>query len=352
MVAWRSVGTEARIRHGQLLKGGHLSQIESIEPVASTLRSNRKVVIDKETIHIKGAFVSFDAVRTKDQAFIISGKLITTAHLTEKDEWLTDVQDPDEVIRALKTAPIRIDLLRFWQRIPDNDARFSYYKEYRQIAAIPIKDYNHWLTKQISPSARNKVRKTEKCGVTIQETKLSDELVRGIMGIFNQSPVRRGKRFWHYGKDFETVKKEMSLDLQHSIFITAYYESELIGFIKLYIADRYAMITLILDNTSHRSKAPMNGMIAKAVEVCAQRKIPYIVYTVWRRGEHGQFQESNGFKKTPVPEYFVPLSLKGQLALRLGLHRGIRGLIPERMMIWLLASRARWYSLRYPHKAT
>jgi len=73
---------------------------------------------------------------------------------------------------------------------------------------------------------------------------------------------------------------------------------------------------------------------------------------VWRRGEHGQFQESNGFKKTPVPEYFVPLSLKGQLALRLGLHRGIRGLIPERMMIWLLALRARWYSLRYPHKAT
>src|SRR5438132_2403901 len=350
MVAWRSVGTEARIRHGQLLKGGHLSQIESIEPVASTLRSNRKVVIDKETIHIKGAFVSFDAVRTKDQAFIISGKLITTAHLTEKDEWLTDVQDPDEVIRALKTAPIRIDLLRFWQRIPDNDARFSYYKEYRQIAAIPIKDYNHWLTKQISPSARNKVRKTEKCGVTIQETKLSDELVRGIMGIFNQSPVRRGKRFWHYGKDFETVEKEMSLDLNESIFVTAYYKGELIGFVKLLFADRYALLTVILDRLNHRDKAPMNGMIAKAVEICAARKVPYLGYYMWRRAGHREFQESTGFERISIPEYFVPLTLKGTIALRLGLHRGEKGLIPEKVMGWLLMFRARWYAAKYSRR--
>jgi hypothetical protein len=327
-----------------------LSQVEDVEAVASTLRSNRKVVIDKETIRVRGVPVSLDAVRTKNQAFIISGKLITTAHLTEKDEWLTDVQDPGEVIRALKTAPKRIDLLRFWQRIPDSDAKLSYYKEWRQIAAIPIKNYNHWLTKQISPSARNKVRKTQKFGVAIQETRLSDELVRGIMEIFNQSPVRRGKRFWHYGKDFETVKQEMSLDLQDSIFITAYHENELIGFIKLHIADRYAMITLILDKMTHRDKAPMNGMIARAVEVCAHRKIPYLVYTVWRRGEHGQFQESNGFERIPVPEYFVPLTLRGEVALKLRMHKGVRGLIPEKTMIRLLALRAKWYAWKYHRK--
>jgi hypothetical protein len=246
----------------------------------------------------------------------------------------------------LKTIP-RIDLLRFCQRIPDTEAKFSYYKEYRQIAAIPIRDYKHWLTKQIGPSARNKIRKTQKFGVTIQETKLNDELVRGIMGIFNQAPIRRGKRFWHYGKDFETVKREMSRDLKESIFVTAYWEKELIGFIKFFLTDRFAMITLILDKTAHREKAPMNGMIAKAVEVCARRNIPYLVYTVWRRGEHGQFQESNGFERIRVPEYFVPLTLKGELALRLGLHRGIKGLIPERAMVWLLALRAKWYFLKY-----
>jgi len=304
----------------------------------------------KETVRVRGIPKPFDAVRIQSQTFIISGKVVKTAHLSDKDEWLADVLEPDEVIRTLRAIPVKIDLLRFGQRIPDTEPKFEYYKEWRQIAAIPITDYDHWLTKQVTRSARNKIRKTQKFGVLIQESELSDNLVRGIMGIFNQSPVRRGKRFWHYGKRFETVKEEMSLDLKESIFVTAHYQEELIGFIKLYLTDRYAMITLILDKTAHRDKAPMNGMIAKAVEVCARRKVPYIVYTIWRRGEHGQFQESIGFKKMAVPEYFVPLTLKGGIALRFGLHKGVPGLIPEEMMSWLLALRSRWYALRYPVK--
>jgi hypothetical protein len=278
-------------------------------------------------------------------AFIISGNLIKTASL--KNEWQEDVSNPEEVIRTLKESPVKIALLKFWQRVPETEAKFSYYKEWQQIAAIPIHDYAHWWEHQIDAKTRNMVRKSDKKGVIIGETAFSDELVRGIMDIFNQSPVRRGKPFRHYGKDFDTVKKEMALDLKESVFVTAYHENELIGFIKLYFTDRYAMITLILDKTAHREKAPMNGMIAKAVEVCARRNIPYLVYTVWRRGEHGQFQESNGFERIRVPEYFVPLTLKGELALRLGLHRGIKGLIPERAMVWLLALRAKWYFLKY-----
>jgi hypothetical protein len=167
------------------------------------------------------------------------------------------------------------------------------------------------------------------------------------MDIFNQSPVRRGKPFWHYGKSFDGVKQEMSLDLSDSIFITAYYQEELIGFIKVRFADRYAMLTLILDKMNHREKAPMNGLIAKAVEICSERKVPHVVYMMWRRGDHGEFQESMGFEKIRVPEYFIPLSLIGQLALRLGCHKGLRGLIPERMMRQLLALRGRWYGWKY-----
>jgi hypothetical protein len=307
--------------------------------------SNIDGVIYQETIHRKGLPVRLDAVRAEDKPFIISGRFIKTAAL--RDEWQEDVNDPDRVVRELRACPATIDFLRFWQRIPETEAKYKYYKEWRYVAAIPVTEYKHWLQKQISPKARNKIKKSAKFGVVIQETELNDELVRGIMDVFNQSPVRRGKRFWHYGKDFETVKREMSLDLSESIFITAYHGKELIGFIKLLFADRYAMLTLILDKINHRDKAPMNGMIAKAVEICAQRKVPYIVYMMWRRGGHGEFQESTGFEKIPIPEYFVPLSLKGALALRLRLHRGLKGLIPERMMVYLLALRSKWYLARY-----
>jgi hypothetical protein len=311
------------------------------------------LIIYQDTIRVRGANVACDAVRIGSQTFIISGSIAKTASLErDKAAWLEDLDDPASVIRVLTDARAGVDIFRFSQRIPDSQPKYSYYKEWRHVAAIPVSSYNNWLEKQISSKARNKIRKTQKFGVTIQEHKLNDDLVRGVMDIFNQSPTRRGKRFWHYGKDFETVKNELALDLQDSIFVTAYHRNELIGFVKLLLADRYAIVTLILDKLGHRDKAPMNGMIAKAVEICATRKVPYIVYMMWRRGGHGQFQESNGFEKISIPEYFVPLTLKGEIALCLGLHKGLKGAIPEKMMVWLLSLRSKWYSMRYPEKTT
>jgi hypothetical protein len=314
------------------------------------MSSNTARAVYQETIRRKGVPIRLDAMRAEDKAFIISGRFLRTAAL--KDEWQEDIEEPKEVITELRGSPAKIDLLRFWQRIPESEPKYGYYHERRDVAAIPVSDYKHWLEKQINPKARNKVRKSAKFGVVIEQTELTDELVRGIMDIFNQSPVRRGKRFWHYGKDFETVKKEMSLDLNESIFITAYHGKELIGFIKLLLADRYALVTVILDKLNHRDKAPMNGMMAKAVEICAMRKIRYLVYYMWRRGGHAEFQESTGFKRIPVPEYFVPLTFKGAIALRLGLHKGPRGLIPHKVMPWLLALRAKWYAGKVPMGAT
>jgi hypothetical protein len=302
-------------------------------------------MIFKEEVRWKGVPMLRDAVRADDKTFIISGRFLRTACL--KKEWQEDIDNPEEVVKTLKDSGARPDLLKFWQRIPESEAKFQYYKEWRDVAAIPISSYSHWFEKQISPKARNKIRKAQKLGVTVGRVGLDDQFVQGVLGIYNQSPVRRGKPFWHYGKDFTTVKNELAADLEQSVLVAAYYKSELIGFTKFLITDRYAMTLLILDKTAHRDKAPMNAMIAKVVEICAENKIPYFTYTVWRRGEHGQFQESTGFEKIPVPEYFVPLTAKGALALRLRLHKGLKGLIPERMMVYLLALRSKWYLARY-----
>jgi hypothetical protein len=305
-------------------------------------------ILYKEIVPIKGVPTRYLAIRANGQTFIISGKFAKTAALRgDREQWVEDVLHPNRVIDELKAAPVNIDLFKFWQRIPDLAPKYPYFKEWREIAAIPISDYKHWFDKQISPKARNKVRKAQKFGVTVEEVPLDDEFIRGVMSIYNQSPVRRGKPFWHYGKDFATVKKELSADLAESVFVAAYFKKELIGFTKFRITDRYAMTLLILDKTAHRDKAPMNAMIAKVVEICARRQIPYFTYTVWRRGEHGHFQESNGFEKIAVPEYFVPLSPKGKLVLWLRLHNGLRGWIPEKLMGWLLSARAKWYSFKY-----
>jgi hypothetical protein len=87
------------------------------------------------------------------------------------------------------------------------------------------------------------------------------------------------------------------------------------------------------------------------VEICAARGVPFVTYTVFRRGDLGKFQASNGFEKIPVPEYFIPLTWKGRLALRLRLHKGLKALIPEWAMERYLTLRAKYYAAKYRQKA-
>jgi len=84
-------------------------------------------MIYQETVRIRGVPVQLDAVRVENQTFIISGKSVKTAGLRrDKEEWLEDVQNPEEVVRALKNASAKIDLFRFWQRVPEREPKFKY----------------------------------------------------------------------------------------------------------------------------------------------------------------------------------------------------------------------------------
>jgi hypothetical protein len=46
-----------------------------------------------------------------------------------------------------------------------------------------------------------------------------------------------------------------------------------------------------------------------------------------------------------VRVYFVPLTQKGKLALKLGFHHGWRELLPKQLKTSLLMLRRRWYGL-------
>ena len=302
-----------------------------------------------ERIRIKGKPVDVNVVRANGQSFVVSGKVVRVAEL--KDIWAEDVEDPVAMTRLLKSGPARVDILKFWLRLPDLTPRYKYPCELRYIAAIPITTHKHWFEKQITQNARNKIRRATRQGIEVKEDVLSDQLIRDIMGIYNDSPVRRGKPFWHYGKDFETCKRELSEDMDKSIFVTAYCEGELLGFIKFFLLDRYARTILVLDKVSRRDKSPMNSLFSKVVEICASKGISHLVYSMFRRGNHGQFQESVGFIKTAVPEYCVPVTTLGRLTMLLKLQHGFRGWIPERMMIPLLSLRAKWYARKFGTRA-
>lgn len=204
----------------------------------------------------------------------ISGKFIKIARLEE--EWYEDLNDSELFINCLKNEKVKADILTFWQRLPDIEPTYNYYMEYDSIAALPITTFDGWWKKQINAKTRNVARKAEKKGVQIKLTVFDDNFVKGLMAIFNETPIRQNKPFWHYGKDFEKVKKEFSKNIHREDIVGAYLNDELIGFIMLAYADRYAMTTQILSKIGHNDKSPTNALLAKAVEICEKKKIPYL----------------------------------------------------------------------------
>jgi len=312
-----------------------------LETTASNSSQQTEVYV-KETL-IDGKAISLDCAKINGQTYSVTRGLVRVISL--EDDWYADVDDPPRVISALNNSDIRADVLTFWQRLPDVKPKYSYTMELDSIAALPIKSYSFWWDKQIDCKTRNMVRKSRKRGVTVRMANFDDNLVRGMTSIFNETPIRQGRRFFHYGKDFETVKRQFSRFLFREEIFGAYLGEELIGFIMLANAGKYALLGQIISKIAYRDRAPTNALLAKAVEHCAEKGSPYLVYAYWLDDSLGDFKQSNGFQKFDLPRYFVPLTSKGKLALKLGVHRGWKEAVPKRLRKPLKKLKGRWYKL-------
>ncbi|MBV9105500.1 MAG: GNAT family N-acetyltransferase [Verrucomicrobia bacterium] len=275
----------------------------------------------------------------------IAGSLFKVARL--RHEPYECANEPVTFIDKFRKSGVKADLFTFLQEISEPIPKYDFHLEWSPYAVIPLTTYDHWFKKQIDCKTRNMVRKSRKAGVETRVIDFDDEFVRGVMGIYDESPFRQGKPFIHYKKDFETLKRELSTFFDRSEFAGAYYEGELIGFIKYVRGNKVASLMHIIAKIAHRDKAPTNALIAKAVEMCEERGIANLHYGVWSRRGLGLFKTSHGFICRQVPRYFVPLTLKGELALNLRLHRRLRDYIPERWADRMVSLRSKWNALRY-----
>jgi hypothetical protein len=259
------------------------------------------------------------------------------------------LDDPSAVIANPLVSRSPMDLFTFVQTLPYVQPQFDYPMEWDNFAALPVQTFEHWWTSQIDNKTRNMVRKSEKKGLVIKELAFDQALVAGIHAIYNETPIRQGKRFWHYGKDLAAVARENGTFADQSVFIGAFLGEQLVGFAKL-VVDRsggQAGLMQILSMIAHRDLAPMNAIVAQAVRSCADRKIPYVVYSTFSYGAKrhdslAAFKTSNGFQRVDIPRYFIPMTLRGRLALRLGLHHRLRDRIPDPVLAQVRKLRSRW----------
>jgi hypothetical protein len=308
-----------------------------------TTRANTKLA----EIRIAGKTLYVPSAEICGRTVVVTDKWIRTAQVRDEDvvEGVI-VEDPDAFITELSESKLKADVFTFTQRPPEITPKYNYHWEWDNWAAIPTTCFKEWWA-NLPQEARKNVRRSARRGIVVKVVPFDDDFVNGVFKIYNHTAVKDGRLFWHFAKSFETVKRELATYLDRSEFIGAYWNEELIGFIKMVYVDRVATLMHIISLNEHYDKRPMNALIAKAAELCEQKGMSQLIYGKFiygnkRRSSLVEFKRRNGFQQVNFPRYYIPLTASGDLFIRLRLYRGFSGLIPEPILYVLLGCRA-WY---------
>lgn len=302
-----------------------------------------------EEIRIRGKDTLVPAARIGGNTTIVKGTWIRLAQL--KDEELIEgeiVENPQTFVSLLKQSELRADLFTFAERPPQITPRYEYHVEWDNWAVIPITTFQEWWESRLPQVSRKNVRRAGRRGVVVRSVPFDDELVSGIERLYNETAVRQGRQFWHFGKDFDSVKRVNGDYRERSEFIGAFLGGELIGFVKIVYVGHIATLVQILGMNEQRDKRPVNALLAHTVEVCERRKVSLLVYGKYTYGNGretslSEFKRRNGFEEMRFPRYYVPLNTRGKLAIRLRLHLPMSAVIPSWAIGLVLDWRSRFY---------
>jgi len=300
---------------------------------------------------IRGRDICVPSTVINERTVIVTGRFIRTAWVQDETYVEGEIApDPNVFVSQLKKWDIRPDIFTFSQKVTDTKPKFPYQFEWENFAVIPITSYDDWFRHRAKSDVRQNVRRAKKEGVVTKSVPFDDRLVQGIKEICDESPVRQGMRFWHYGKTLDEIKDVHGTYSSRAEYIGAYLGDELIGFIKMVYVGKIAKTMNVISKQSHFRLRPMSALIAKAVEICEQRKVSHLVYGEYRfpgkaKSSLAEFKKRNGFEEVLYPRYVIPLTAKGSLVMKLGLHKGLRSCVPPvlgeallQLRSWIYAS--------------
>jgi hypothetical protein len=244
-------------------------------------------------------------------------------------EYIYSIEPTRELLLGLTTKGA--DLFTFIQRrFVQETSEYPFLREDENIAVMKIDSFEDWWTKTLRKKERQSVKKAEKSGVKVTKAEVNEDFFKGVQKIYNETQFREGRRYSGYGLSIHHLKLKFD-DIGDSDILGAYINGQLIGLLWLTYGDRTAMFRSFVSFIKHRDKCPNNALIAEAVRSCCERKITFLVY-----GNHygflpslDLFREHQGFRKCPLPRFYVPLSRTGRLAIALGVHRKIEYSLPK-----------------------
>ena len=304
-------------------------------------------------ISVKGQWIRVPALDIGGQKLVVRGRWLKRAIVWDEDWLESEISDPGLCVKALKEhdfGGLQADIFTFVQKPPATTPQYDYPLAWESVAVASTSSFKEWWEK-LPQETRKNVRRSQKRGVTVRVCQLDEDLIKGLVDLNNDSPFRQRKRYRHYGKNYDQVRKDHLSFLDRSELIGAYFGDELIGFLKLVYRGEIASILEFLPKISHCDKRPANALMAKAVELCDEKEIPYLTYGLFnygniRESSLREFKIRNGFSEMLVPRFYVPLTTKGRLCMKLRLHHGLLGILPHSLINLGVGVRGNWHNFK------
>ena len=179
-----------------------------------------------------------------------------------------------------------------------------------------------------------------KCGRSIWTNRLQE----ASSGFMTNRPFDRADDFGTTARTLKQYCGKTPRTWSEASSSGAYFEGELVGFMKWVCVGDIARMMQILSLNSHQEQRPMNALIAKVGRnMPLERNARSSVDGKFSYGNKvddsmAEFKRRMGFKQLDYPRYFVTLNRRGSSLLRLGFHKGWIGVLPPS---WIAAYRDR-----------
>ena len=174
--------------------------------------------------------------------------------LQDNQEYEKDAPATEDYVKHFRE--LGVDIYTFLERTwccPIKNPPSNWVRSDDNVCMLQITSFDDWFT-IVGKKTRNMIRKAEKSSVKVSVIELTPQLVEGIWKIYNETPIRQGRAFSHYGQSLQSVADNMA-QAKNATFISAYLEGELVGFVQIIYGDNIAIISQILSLQKHGAKA-------------------------------------------------------------------------------------------------
>lgn len=225
---------------------------------------------------------------------------------------------------------------RFPEYLVSQDQEISHAYHASNRSRLNLSDYAHWEKKQIKKDVREGLRRANREGVSVERVAYSNLVVEVASEVFNETPYRQGRRFWHYGKSHEQLRQELAPLSAVSQYFLARKGSEYVGFAQIVPLPHRgsARSVHVISKAQHVRSRVSSALIQSIVAYCCDTKLTSFVYGrhIYSGNENSnlrKFKERHGFRNYEYKNYYVPVAPLGHAYLAMGLYQGLREMVPK-----------------------